>query len=136
MAYYSYTYPEDPIVSALLMNSGNEYLDITSSDTTHSNFTFMASQFGCGDLAPDEELACMRTVDASAIEEFLHIYIDNGTEPAVSFAPIVDEKTVFSDFYDRAVNGSVAALVSGRKQVYCIPHLLTITADDSGVQPG
>ncbi|KAK6205751.1 hypothetical protein LQW54_008235 [Pestalotiopsis sp. IQ-011] len=110
VAYYSYTYPEDPIVSALLMNSGNEYLDITSPDTTHSNFTFMASQFGCGDLAPDEELACMRTVDASAIEEFLHVYIDNGTEPAVSFAPIVDEKTVFSDFYARAVNGSVAAL--------------------------
>ncbi|ETS84104.1 hypothetical protein PFICI_02129 [Pestalotiopsis fici W106-1] len=110
VAYYSYTYPEDPIVSALLMNSGNEYLDITSPDTTHSNFTFMATQFGCGDLEPEEELACMRTVDASAIEDFLHVYIDNGTEPTVSFAPIVDEKTVFSDFYDRALNGSVAAL--------------------------
>lgn len=114
MAYYSYTYPDDPIVSALLMNSGNEYLDITSADTTHSNFTFMASQFGCGGLEADAELACMRTVDASAIEDFLHIYIDNGTTPAVSFAPIVDEKTVFSDFYDRALNGSVAALVSGQ----------------------
>ena len=79
MAYYSYTYPDDPIVSALLMNSGNEYLDITSADTTHSNFTFMASQFGCGGLEADAELACMRTVDASAIEDFLHIYIDNGT---------------------------------------------------------
>lgn len=96
----------------------------------------MASQFGCGDLAPDEELACMRTVDASVIEEFLHNYIDNGTEPAVSFAPIVDEKTVFSDFYARAVNGSVAALVSGRKPFHFNPRLLTIPADDSGVQLG
>ncbi|KAH8195811.1 hypothetical protein TruAng_010024 [Truncatella angustata] len=110
VAYYSYTYPEDPIVSSLLMDSGNEYLDILSYDTPHSNFTFLASQFGCGRLEPAEELACMRKVDAYAIEEFLHSYTDNGTEPAVSFAPVIDEKTVFSDFEARALNGSVAAL--------------------------
>lgn len=97
------------------MNSGNEYLDILSYDTPHSNFTFMAGQFGCGDLEPTEELACMRTVNADDIADFLHGYIDNGTTPTVSFAPITDEKTVFSDFYDRAINGNVAALVS------CLP---------------
>lgn len=74
----------------------------------------MATQFGCGNLAPAEELACMRQVDAYAIEDFLHSFIDNGTTPSVSFAPIIDEKTVFSDFYGRAVNGSVAALVCER----------------------
>ncbi|KAK6069852.1 chlorogenic acid esterase precursor [Seiridium cupressi] len=110
VAYYSYTYPKDPIVSSLLMDSGNEYLDITSVDTPHSNFTFMASQFGCGDLKPREELACMRRVDAFAITDFIHEYVDNGTTPEFSFAPITDEKTVFSDFYDRAVNGNIAAL--------------------------
>lgn len=94
------------------MNSGNEYLDILSYDTPHSNFTFMAEQFGCGDLESSEELACMRTVDADDIAEFLHVYVDAGTTPKVSFAPVVDEKTVFTDFYDRAINGHIAVLVS------------------------
>jgi carboxylesterase type B len=112
VGYYSFTYPEDPIVSSFIMDSGNELLDITSADTSHSNFSFIASQFGCGDLEPAAELSCMREVDAYAIEDFLHSYLDAGTEPTVSFAPIVDEKTVFSDFHGRAIAGNVSTLVS------------------------
>ncbi|KAI1850387.1 hypothetical protein JX265_002285 [Neoarthrinium moseri] len=110
VGYYSYAYPEDPIVGTLIMQSGSELLDITSPDSPHSNFTFIASQFGCGNLGPAEELACMRKVDGQAIEDFLHSYIDAGTTPSISFAPIVDEKTVFSDFYGRALDGKLAAL--------------------------
>ncbi|KAI0121034.1 Alpha/Beta hydrolase protein [Xylariales sp. AK1849] len=110
VGYYSYTYPDDPIVSSLIMESGNELLDITANDPTHSNFTFMASQVGCGNLEPTEELACMRQVDPYAIEDFLHSYLDAGTEPTLDFAPVVDEMTVFSDFYGRALAGNVSTL--------------------------
>ncbi|KAH8671739.1 alpha/beta-hydrolase [Xylariales sp. PMI_506] len=110
VAYYSYNYPKDPIVNSFLMDSGNELLDITSGDITHSNFSFIASVFGCGDLDPAAELACMRKVDAYEIEEYLHFYIDNGTTPAISFAPVVDETTVFSDYASRAADGNVSTL--------------------------
>lgn len=128
VGYYSFAYPEDPIVSSFIMDSGSELLDITSADTTHSNFSFVAAQFGCGDLEPAEELSCMRQVDAYAIEDFLHSYLDAGTAPTVSFAPIVDEKTVFSDFYGRAMAGNVSTLVS-----YEIQRLLKRMANT--VQP-
>jgi carboxylesterase type B len=112
VAYYSYRYPEDPIVSSLIMDSGSELLDLTTIDPTSSNFTFLASQFGCGGLQPAAELACMRKVDAFAIEDFLHSYQDAGTTPAITFTPAVDEKTVFSDYHARALAGQVAKIVS------------------------
>ncbi|KAH8646761.1 acetylcholinesterase [Xylariales sp. PMI_506] len=110
VAYYSYLHYEDPIVNSFIMDSGNELLDITSPDSAHSNFTFFAEQFGCGDLSPADELACMRTVDADEIEDFLHAYNDAGTTPTVTFAPVVDDITVFSDYYSRALAGNVSIL--------------------------
>lgn len=114
VAYYSYRYPEDPIVSSLIMNSGSELLDLTTADPGSSNFTFLAGQLGCGGLAPAEELACMRGVDAFAIEDFLHSYQDAATTPAITFTPVVDEKTVFADYHARALAGQVAKIVSSK----------------------
>lgn len=112
VGYYSFAYPENPIVNSLFMDSGSEELDISSKDTAHSNFTYIANKFGCGGLAPDAELACVRKVDAQAIADFLHQYNDNKTTPALTFTPIVDDKTVFANYSERSLAGKVAKIVS------------------------
>ena len=110
MAYYSYTYRDDPIVNSLIMDSGNEFIDILTKDPAHANFTFLASQFSCGNLDPAAELSCMRRVDAFAIEDFMRVYSDNGQVPIITFSPIVDNSTVFANYTTLAEAGKIAHL--------------------------
>lgn len=112
MAYYSYNYKDDPILNSLIMDSGNEFVDILTRDPEHGNFTLVASQFGCGDLSPAEELSCMRQVDAIALEEFILSYFDAGTTPLLTFSPIIDNHTVFEDYVALAAAGEIARLPS------------------------
>lgn len=115
---YSYAYPEDPIVNTLLMDSGTEFLPAISlyistlDEATHSNFTFVASNVGCGGLSPAAELACMRKVDALTIENFLQKYQDSLTQPPINFVPVVDNRTLFADYNARALAGKIAKIVS------------------------
>ncbi|KAK7918218.1 hypothetical protein PG985_010092 [Apiospora marii] len=115
VATYGYAYPQDPIVNTLLLDSGSEFfpapvLYTATSDTAHTNFTFVASNVGCGGLSPAAELACMRKVDALTIENFLQQYQDSLTQPAITFTPTVDGRTFFADYNARAQAGNIAKL--------------------------
>lgn len=106
---YGYAWPNDPIVSSLISDSGNAPLSV---DTSQSNFTFLAGLVGCGGLNATAELSCVRNVSAESLENALSYYSINGTKPAISFTPFPDNKTAFSNFTDRAVRGLNAKLVS------------------------
>lgn len=110
--YYNFAFPTTPLVSGLIMDSGTAHLDqLVSPDTTHSNFTFVASKVGCGNqTSADAELECMRKVPASVIEDFVHEYEDSGVTPSITFAPVVDEKIVFGDYSERAALGAQSSL--------------------------
>lgn len=95
--WYNYAYPKDPIVSGLVMDSGTTYLSITSEDPQHTNFTYLARSFGCTDADPTTQLNCLRLFNASSIMSFLKQHERGGATP-LSFAPIVDNRTVFSDY--------------------------------------
>lgn len=110
LAYYSYTYLDDPILNSLIMDSGNEFIDILTKNPGHTNFTFIASQFGCGNLGPAAELSCMRQVNASAMEDFMRTYNDKLKTPIITFSPILDNHTVFANYTALAETGKIARL--------------------------
>jgi hypothetical protein len=95
----------------LISDSGAAGL-VSSGDTAKSNFTFLAGQVGCGGLNDTAELACMRGVNASFLENTLSNYIISGAKPSISFTPFPDNKTAFSNPSDRASRGLVAKIVS------------------------
>lgn len=100
--YQNFAFYEDPIVTGFFGQSGTALLPIASEDYEHTNFTFVAGQVGCdhpGDAAA--ELDCMRKVPWDVIEDFVGGYGDNGTQPALSFTPIADERVVFADYASR-----------------------------------
>ncbi|KAG9872476.1 acetylcholinesterase, partial [Aureobasidium melanogenum] len=102
---------KDPIVSGFSMDSGTAFIGITSDDPQYTNFTFVASQLGCANSSsPQDELACVRKIPASTIEDFVKNYQENGTTPSISFLPFVDEKVVFSNYTARALAGLQANL--------------------------
>lgn len=108
---YGYAWPKDPIVSSLICDSGAAGL-VSSADTIQSNFTFLAGKVGCGGLNDTAELACMRGVNATVLENTLSNYLISGVKPSISFTPFPDNKTSFSNPSDRASRGLVAKIVS------------------------
>jgi hypothetical protein len=94
------------------MQSGTVFLPLASKDAKKSNFTFVASHVGCGGLNASDELACMRKVPMSKIENFVGQYQDNSTlvnpsQPPIMFTPIPDGKVVFANYTDRYGKGCV-----------------------------
>lgn len=102
--WYKYAYPEDPIVSSLFMDSGTAPLPGASG--TYGNFTYVASQVGCGNLTAKAQLECMREVTWKTIEDTLN----SSTTKLVSY-PVPDEKLYFSNYSERAAQGLMAKIV-------------------------
>lgn len=86
------------------------FLNIGSSDTAQTNFTFVAQHFGCSNTNATERLNCMRNVSYVDIENFIGRYGDNGTTPSLTFGPVTDEKVVFSNYTDRYIRQAYANL--------------------------
>ncbi|KAK3721283.1 hypothetical protein LTR37_003158 [Vermiconidia calcicola] len=107
--YLNFAFWDDPIATGFFGQSGTAILPITSADTAQSNFSFVASNFGCDyPNDPTQELACMRGVAWEDISNFIGGYSDNGTLPALSFAPIADDEIVFSDYQERYANNQIS----------------------------
>ena len=90
--YHNFAFPQDPIVTSFFAQSGSVFLNIGSSDTAQSNFTFVAQHFGCSSSNATERLTCMRNISSVDIENFIGRYGDNGTMPSLNFGPVADEK--------------------------------------------
>ncbi|KAK4154121.1 Alpha/Beta hydrolase protein [Chaetomidium leptoderma] len=103
---------DDPIANSVILDSGNEFIDILTRDPAHANFTFAASHLGCASLNPADELACMRAVDAQAIEDFIQTYSESGpaTPPLYFSAVLNDGRTIFANYTALAHAGQIARL--------------------------
>ncbi len=108
--YYNFAYPDDPIATGLIMDSGTALLTFTNTDTLQTNFSFVAHQFNCGSSNPQQELECFRNVNSTSIINFLKSYSDNATQPSLAFVPIYDNLTDFSDYPARTVSGKFSKL--------------------------
>ncbi|KAK1752333.1 acetylcholinesterase [Echria macrotheca] len=103
--YYQYAYPNDALIDAVIMDSGAETLKAaagSTADTNHSAFSYVAGHVGCGGLGAAEELACMRSVSAAAIEDAIEAR-EEATGLPFFFTPVVDNVTVFADYANRPV---------------------------------
>ncbi|KAF4549539.1 Carboxylesterase-like protein 18 [Elsinoe fawcettii] len=103
----SFYKPEDPVVKGYVMNSGNIGLGIISAPANGANFSYVASQVGCGNATtPAAELACMKTVPVESL-----VTIAQGTpDIGLAFYPVRDDRLVFSNFTQRFVDGQYAQL--------------------------
>ncbi|KAL6231382.1 hypothetical protein BDW75DRAFT_233667 [Aspergillus navahoensis] len=97
---YTYVYPENPLVSACVLESGTVSL-FNNADTVHANWKRLSTAMGCG--AGDGSLACMRKIPFPRI---LHA-MSNGS---YTFTPVVDDRTVFANYTARAISGGQARL--------------------------
>lgn len=115
---YNFAYPEDPIITGLIMDSGTAHLDLLlNADTTDfSSFSIVAANVGCANqTTAAAELECMRKVSAEDLETFVAYYEDYDNSPSINFIPMVDGVLVFENYTERANAGNISHLVSTHK---------------------
>jgi hypothetical protein len=95
------------------MHSGNVFATGTTTDLTHTNFTFVAQNLGCGgNLTAQAELECMQKVDAEDIISFYENWTLNHTgSETIKFTTVVDNVTKFDDYTERAYAGNNSKVV-------------------------
>ncbi|KAF7947941.1 hypothetical protein EAE96_009011 [Botrytis aclada] len=104
--YYSYAYPQDSIVSAMIMQSGAiPALPTLTSSEAFSSWQNTTSSLGCGDASvdPDSVMQCMRNPNLTTADilQIAHLY---------TFLPSIDGSLVFSDYPARFAAGNVTTL--------------------------
>lgn len=101
--YHNFAFWDNPLSHASFSQSGTAIKALETEDYKHTNFTFVANQLGCNfPEDEDAEMRCMQDVPTDDILNFVNHY--NGTEK-LTFLPIADEKLVFSNYTERALNG-------------------------------
>jgi acetylcholinesterase len=54
----------------------------------------------------------MRGVDVLKIKDFIASYQESAQQPGIAFAPVIDDKIVFSNYTERMLSGKQAKIVS------------------------
>ncbi|KAJ5085969.1 hypothetical protein N7532_010740 [Penicillium argentinense] len=96
---YSYAYPDDPIIKAIILQSGTRTIHPLSYSV--NDWDRLATALNCGTGL--ESMACMMESPMIDIIQAM----ENGT---YNFIPTPDEITVFSDYPSRAKQGKLAKL--------------------------
>ncbi|KAI1873926.1 uncharacterized protein JN550_003195 [Neoarthrinium moseri] len=102
VGHYGYTYPNDLIVKGLISDSGAPSI-LSKTFGNFTSFSTLAGLVGCGDLDATGELECMQKVDAQTLES-----VSSNHTSIISFSPVADNVTAFSNTTDRLANGLVA----------------------------
>ena len=126
--FMAFSYASDPIVKGQICDSGSALVpSYHEAAGTHSNFSYVAQSVGCPSIitgaAPDVELQCMQNIASETLLSFIEGYSLNGTQPSLSFNPVSDNVTVFSNYTDRYALGP-------GKGVASIPAIFGTNADE------
>ena len=108
--YYNFAYVHDPIAASIILDSGSAFLAPPMGGTVSpsSNWTYAVNQLGCGEKSPADELACMRNVSSSEMQNFLQ---GKAGEQNLLFNPVVDNRTFFGNYTERILAENFSKVV-------------------------
>ncbi|KAG9109149.1 hypothetical protein FRC07_008360 [Ceratobasidium sp. 392] len=93
-----------PIASAVGILSGGVFLDIFSTDKQQVHFGQLGAAVGCATSPSSALLSCMRSVPVATLMKEI---VTNGTARGWNFAPVPDERLVFSNYTERILSGKM-----------------------------
>ncbi|RDK38303.1 carboxylesterase, type B [Aspergillus phoenicis ATCC 13157] len=100
----NFAYPDDPIVQGFACDSGSVFLtvDTRSNDYAGTNFSTVASHFGCSGSAQDE-ITCLQKVPTANLTSYL-----GSGGASLTFLPFIDDKVVFNNYTARYLGGHLS----------------------------
>ena len=111
--YYSFAYPDDPIVTGFILQSGTVFTELPKPIEQASISWYNATaELGCGTANTPSEaiLACMRSKPYSEIEPLVANGLTPSAGAAGSFGVVIDNRTIFGDYVTRAQAGKFAKI--------------------------
>jgi acetylcholinesterase len=107
----SFAFIDDPIVTGYIQQSGATY-DVRAAytDTTHSNWTFMAEQFSCTYGNDANVTACMQKVPQADVESLISYWVDANRTPPLSFQGQANGVTTFANYTEAYTMGQNSKL--------------------------
>jgi carboxylesterase type B len=111
---FVYSYPHDPIISGLILQSGLVQIINAQEEDVDSEFIRVATAVGCVDGNRTKELECMTEVDAVSLKLAISNKTFNYFGSPAGGAPMVDNSTLFSlaEYATRGNSGQFARIVS------------------------
>ncbi|KAL2817009.1 Alpha/Beta hydrolase protein [Aspergillus cavernicola] len=108
LEYYAYAWKEDPIIAGLIQQSGSinhENPSPQEAKAVEDSWFSVANTLGCGNASSDHDgvVECMRTKD---MEDILALVPGFAGSSNLTFRPVADEITVFSDLEERTKAGN------------------------------
>ncbi|KAF7524963.1 hypothetical protein PCG10_005314 [Penicillium crustosum] len=108
LEYYAYAWKENPIVAGLIQQSGSidhKNPSPQEAKSVEDSWFSVSKGLGCGDPSSDhnEVLKCMRTKD---MEDILAYVPGFAGASNLTFDPVADEITIFSDLEERTKAGN------------------------------
>ncbi|KAF1807813.1 alpha/beta-hydrolase [Eremomyces bilateralis CBS 781.70] len=110
--YYAYAWTKDPIVNGLIASSGTAMMtgpfSLTRPGDSNDGWYKLSASLGCGGAeAGERTIACAQTKSMKEIQAAIPIPSGTGVSMITGmFGPMVDNQTIFSDYYERAKAGN------------------------------
>jgi acetylcholinesterase len=103
-------WPDDPIVTGFIQDSGSSW-DVRSPyvDSTFTNFTFIAEQFGCTGSAQNQS-TCLSTIHEQDLESLIQFWVDAGKTPPLKFQWKGDNNTNWNNYTQAYAENHVSPL--------------------------
>jgi cholinesterase len=117
--YYAYAWPDDPIVSGLIAQSGTAMMSdlFKPAEDGSKSWHALSIKLGCGESGSKSFLKCVQSKTMAQVQNAGPSPKGNGVAALVpAFAPTADERTVFSDVYSRAKAGKFIRKVHSASQ--------------------
>jgi cholinesterase len=109
--YWTYAYPDDPIISSAITHSGNVFsFPLPDPSTQQANWQTVVSYVGCGNAT--DTFQCMRNASWEDIKTGAATVKSGGSSSPLrtvpGFYPKADNELVFTDYLNRTAHGEFA----------------------------
>ena len=115
ISYYAYAYPNDPIASSFIQQSGSAFSNVTQTlAETASVWKQQAAIAGCNNTSNAATLDCMR---AQSLSTILDAWASsNSLDPlrTPQNGPVIDGELIFANYSEKTLAGEFARKVSRR----------------------
>jgi carboxylesterase type B len=110
---FVYSYPDNPIISGLALQSGLVQVIGPLTEDVDSEFVRVANTVGCANTNRSKELDCMKSVDAKSLKNAISNETFNLFGSPAGGGPMVDNATLFTltEYLKRGGNGQFAKIV-------------------------
>lgn len=112
ISYYAYAYPDDPIASSFIEQSGTAFGTVTQNLTKKADTWRSASAaVGCNQMSDAAILDCMRAQSVSTILAAWAAVQPSGSTLTLSLGPVVDNELIFANYTEKTLAGEFAQKV-------------------------